>query len=54
MTPHPAVSDTHAARALADRAVALAGREKRGRMVLKVGRLPVMNTHDSLTPLTWE
>jgi hypothetical protein len=54
MTPHPAVSDAHAARALADRAAALVGREREGRMELKVRRLPVMHMHDSLTQLTQE
>lgn len=54
MTPHPAVSDAHAASAPADSAVALTGRERKGRKVLRMRRLPVMDTHDSLTRLTGE
>ncbi|GAB7109165.1 hypothetical protein JCM4814A_74790 [Streptomyces phaeofaciens JCM 4814] len=58
-TPHPAVSDAQAARAPAVRAVALPDLVKRrdlGRKVLprNIRRLPVMDTHDSVTSLTWE
>ncbi|OIK24281.1 hypothetical protein VT52_027750 [Streptomyces malaysiense] len=68
-TPHPAVSAAHTASAPRDRAVALPGRpgeavggaveEALGEAegsggVLVVRGLPVMNPHDSLTPLTRE
>ncbi|GLX51385.1 hypothetical protein Shyhy01_43350 [Streptomyces hygroscopicus subsp. hygroscopicus] len=55
-TPHPAVSEAHRATAPRDRAAALPGREEaEGRGdVLRVRGLPVMDPHDSLTPLTRE
>ncbi|GHH03209.1 hypothetical protein Srubr_69340 [Streptomyces rubradiris] len=56
-SPHAAVSDTHRATAHAARAPARTGREERegaGTGRERVRRLPVMDTHDSLTPLTPE
>jgi hypothetical protein len=52
--PQPAVSDTHATSAPETRAVALPGRVNVGRKVLRMGRLPLMGLHVSVTPLTWE
>lgn len=54
MTPQPATSDAHAPRAAADMTVALTGRVKVGRKVLRLRRLPVMDRHASATPLTGE
>ncbi|MDQ0581733.1 hypothetical protein QF030_003911 [Streptomyces rishiriensis] len=58
-TPQPTASDAQAARAPAERAVALTDLVKRkdlGRKVLRVDvrRLPVMDTHHSVTSLTLE
>lgn len=53
MTPHPTASDAHATTAAAERAAALTGRLVIvGRSVLRVRRLPVMDTHDSATQQT--
>ncbi|GGR91154.1 hypothetical protein GCM10010269_32930 [Streptomyces humidus] len=57
--PHPTASDAQAATAPAERAAArtdLVKRKERGRKVLRVDvrRLPVMNTHDSVTSPTQE
>ncbi|GGR61569.1 hypothetical protein GCM10010236_13240 [Streptomyces eurythermus] len=56
-SPHAAVSDAHRATAHAASTVARTGREEReeaGTGMVRVRRLPVMDTHDSLTPLTPE
>ncbi|GGR07680.1 hypothetical protein GCM10010251_24530 [Streptomyces aurantiogriseus] len=55
MTPQPAVSDAQAARAAADRTVALTDLGKRmdlGRKAPRERRLPVMVPHHSATSLT--
>jgi hypothetical protein len=55
-TPQPAASDAQAVMATAVTAVALTRRWLVGRtlltVVLKMGRLPVMDTHDSVTSQT--
>ena len=58
-TPHPTASDAQAVSAPAERAAALTDLVKRtdlGRKVLRVDvrRLPVMDTHDSVTSPTRE
>ncbi|GAA5007295.1 hypothetical protein GCM10023335_25220 [Streptomyces siamensis] len=53
MTPHPTAIDAHAASAPADSSVALRGRG-RTEELMRVRRLPVMDTHDSVTSLTFE
>ncbi|GGQ93915.1 hypothetical protein GCM10010216_65370 [Streptomyces flaveolus] len=56
-TPQPVTSDAHAASAPAVSAPARAGRERPGRPrrnVLRLRRLPVMVTHDSVTRITWK
>lgn len=50
-TPQPTASDAHATSAAADSGLALAGRGRVGEVV-RVRRLPVMDTHDSPTSQT--